>query len=208
MRSLIPSEHLLNEGWWQPHTLPPSTLRSLQWVTRCPPRVVGAASPLRWVCGAWLLPALLALTHFPAVFLRSDRGPSRTSVTSQPTGFSISYCFDWKNVFSTSMQARTNMALHLNVCKTHKSQEERELEQQQKNPVLICRLFLQSRYRAVRAAEWISIRWILLTARKKPRSSLLAKALLKGLGLFLSGWFEHSYYPESTLPFDFNPKKY
>lgn len=108
-------------------------------VTCCPLRVVGAVSPLRWVCGARLLPAL---THFPAVFLRSDRGPSRTSVTSQPTGFSISYCFDWKNVFSTHMQAHASMALPINVHKKRKSQAEKELEQQQKNPVLICRIFL------------------------------------------------------------------
>lgn len=33
-----------------------------------------------------------AVTHFPAVFLHSDRGPSRTSRTSQLAGFSISYC--------------------------------------------------------------------------------------------------------------------
>lgn len=33
-----------------------------------------------------------AVTHFPAVFLHSDRGPSRTSITLQLAGFSISYC--------------------------------------------------------------------------------------------------------------------
>lgn len=97
--------------------------------SRCPPGAAGAVSR----CGGFaarLLPAPLALTHFPAVFLHSDRGPSRTSVTSQPTGFSISYCFHWKNVLSVYTQAYTSVALHINVGKPHKSQgKNKELEQ-------------------------------------------------------------------------------
>lgn len=95
-----------------------------------PSRRGGSPQPLRRLCGGRLLPALLALTHFPAVFLHSDRGPSRTSVTSQPTGFSISYSFDWKNAFRIYTQAGT--ALPTSVCKTHRSQEQKELERRQK----------------------------------------------------------------------------
>lgn len=75
-------------------------------VTLCPPRAVGALS----LCGGFAAAPSAALTHFPAAFLHSDRGPGRTSVTSQPTGFSISCCFDWKNVFSIYIQARMSTA--------------------------------------------------------------------------------------------------
>ena len=43
-----------------------------------------------------------ALTHFPAVFLHSDRGPSRTGRTAEHGG-SISYRCHCKNAFNTHM---------------------------------------------------------------------------------------------------------
>lgn len=94
----------------------------------------------------------------------------------------------------------TSTALHGNVCKTHKSQEQRELEQQQKS---------SSRGQNVPAKPtqgWESghgkpSRWSLCLL-------LLPKAPPQGLCSRPSGWFQHPYNPESTLPFDFDQRKH
>lgn len=81
---------------------------------------------------------LCVVTHFPAVFLHSDRGPSRTSITLRLTGFSISYCSRCRNAFHIPTHAHGTV-LHTRARKTHRPQEGEELEQQGSLP--ICRKF-------------------------------------------------------------------